>query len=103
AGLSGAYNQYILYGDELSNHVQYLGRNLSSGDFRAIEKCPEFIREVNEGDYSFVVTTPELDLNDPDAAKASPEGGWMRGAGAEEVLRTGRVSIFRVDGELAGC
>jgi len=27
----------------------------------------------------------------------------MRGAGAEEVLRTGRVSIFRVDGELAGC
>jgi len=103
AGLSGAYNQYILYGDELSNHVQYLGRNLSSGDFRAIEKCPEFVREVNEGDYSFVVTTPELDLNDPDTAKASPEGGWMRGAGAEEVLRTGRVSIFRVDGELAGC
>ena len=101
AGLSGAYNQYILYGDELSNHVQYLGRNLSAGDFRAIEKCPEFIREVNEGDYSYVVTTPELDLNDPDTAKVSPEGGWMRGAGAEEVLRTGRVSIFRIDGELS--
>ena len=103
AGLSGAYNQYILYGDELSNHVQYLGRDLPAGDFRTIERCPEFIREVNDGDYSYVVTTPELDLNAPDTAQVSPEGGWMRGAGADEVLRAGRVSIFRIDGQLAGC
>ena len=56
---------------------------------------------MNEGDYDYVVTTPELDLNDPDTAQVSPEGGWMRGAGAEEVLRNGRVSVFRIDGELS--
>lgn len=102
AGLSGAYNQYILYGDELANRVQYIGRRLGAGDFRAIERCPEFIRAVADGGYTYVVTTPELDLNDPATAKVSPEGGWLRRAsGAQEVLREGRVSIFRIDGELA--
>ena len=100
-GLSGAYNQYLFYGDELSNHVQYIGRNLPAGDFRTIERCPDFIDAVNDGDYGYVVTTPELDLNDPATAKVSPEGGWLRSAAAtEEVLRSGRVAVFRIDGEL---
>jgi hypothetical protein len=100
AGLSGAYNQYIAYGDRLSNHVQYIGRELGSGDFRAATTCPEFVRAANAGEYDYVVTTPELDLNDPATAKVSPEGGWMRAAGGEEILREGRVAIFRVGGDL---
>ncbi|CAN5501348.1 hypothetical protein BH20ACT15_BH20ACT15_12710 [soil metagenome] len=100
AGLSGAYNQYVFYGDELSNHVQYIGRKLSSGDFRAVEDCPAFVDAVAAGDYEYVVTTPELDLNAPATAKASPEGGWLRRvAGADEILREGRVSVFRIDAE----
>ncbi|MDP9189801.1 MAG: hypothetical protein M3O25_11175, partial [Actinomycetota bacterium] len=114
AGLSGAYNQYILYGDELSNRVQFIGRELPNGDFRSLAspagedsaapqsgKCAEFIRAVNEGGYGYVVTTPELDLNDPASAKRAPEGGWLRRAsGAEQILREGRVAVFRIDGEL---
>src|SRR5262249_34694124 len=47
AGTSGAYNQYGLYGDEVSNYVQYIGRHLPEADFRAIERCPEFRQAVN--------------------------------------------------------
>ena len=114
AGTSGAFNQYVLYGDELGNYVQFIGRELPSGDFRTVAnpenddagertagKCPEFRRFVNEGDYGYVVTTPKLDLNDPDTASPAPEGGWLRGdPAAEEVLHEGRTSIFRLSGEL---
>ena len=114
AGTSGAFNQYVLYGDELSNHVQFIGRELPSGDFRTIAnpdsadagnrgpgRCPEFRRFVNDGDYDYVVTTPKLDLNDPGTATAAPEGGWLRGDPvAKEILHEGRTSIFEIGGEL---
>ena len=107
AGTSGAYNQYLLYGDELSNRVQFIGRELGAGDFRTLGedggpgKCTQFVEAVNEGGYDYVVTTPELDLNDPATAKTAPERGWLIGvSGAEEVLREGRVSVFRISAEL---
>jgi hypothetical protein len=107
AGTSGAYNQYLLYGDELSNRVQFIGRELSAGDFQSLGedggagKCTQFVEAVNEGGYEYVVTTPELDLNDPATAKTAPERGWLVGVtGADEVLRDGRVSVFRISGEL---
>ena len=42
AGTSGAYNQYGFYGDDLDNHVQYVGRDLPQADFRAIDDCSLF-------------------------------------------------------------
>ena len=107
-GTSGAFNQYLLSGEDLSNRVQYIGREEPGGDFRALGggsndpgKCANLIEAVNGAGYDYVVTTPELDLNDPATAKASPERGWLKGAsGAEEELRRGRVSIFRIDGAL---
>jgi hypothetical protein len=106
AGTSGAYNQYGFYGDDVDNYVQYVGRHLPEGDFRAIESCPAFRAAVNEGDYDYLVTTPELDLNDPSTARPSPERGWVSGDPAVgEVVRSGRVAVFRIDGELSpsGC
>ena len=106
AGTSGAYNQYGFYGDDLTNHVQYVGRHLPEADFQAIEKCSEFRDAVNTGDYDYLVTTPKLDLNDPSNASPSPERGWVEGDPAvEEVLHAGRVSVFRITGELSpeGC
>jgi hypothetical protein len=106
AGTSGAYNQYGFYGDAVENYVQYVGRHLPEADFQAIETCPAFREAVNEGDYDYLVTTPELDLNDPSTASPSPERGWVSGDPAvEEVLRSGRVAVFRVTGTLtpSGC
>ena len=106
AGTSGAYNQYGFYGDDLDNRVQYVGRDLPQADFRAIGSCRLFRRTVNEGDYDYLVTTPKLDLNDPATATPSPEGGWVKGDPAvEQILHDGRMSVFRITGELSpeGC
>jgi hypothetical protein len=106
AGTSGAYNQYGFYGDDLDNRVQYIGRDLPHADFRAIGDCSLFRRTLNEGDYDYLVTTPKLDLNDPATATPSPEGGWVKGDPAvEQILRSGRMSVFRITGELSpeGC
>jgi hypothetical protein len=106
AGTSGAYNQYGFYGDDVSNYVQYVGRNLPEADFQAIERCPDFRRAVNDGDYDYLVTTPALDLNNPSTAETSPERGWVRNDPAvQEIVHSGRVSVFRIIGELtpAGC
>jgi hypothetical protein len=106
AGTSGAYNQYGFYGDDVSNYVQYVGRHLPEADFRTIGNCPAFRRAVNAGDYDYLITTPELDLNTPSNASPSPERGWVKNDPAvEEVVHSGRVSVFRIRGELspAGC
>jgi hypothetical protein len=106
AGTSGAYNQYGFYGDELDNYVQYVGRHLPQADFRAIETCPAFREAVNDGHYGYLVTTPTLDLNKPATASPSPEGGWVKNDPAvAQILHSGRVSVWRITGELSpdGC
>ena len=101
AGTSGAYNQYGFYGDDVSNHVQYVGRHLPEADFRSIEGCPEFREAVNDGDYDYLVTTPSLDLNNPSTASASPERGWVTNdPAAREIVHSGRVSVFQINGPL---
>ncbi|MGZ5310117.1 MAG: hypothetical protein ACXWZK_00135 [Solirubrobacterales bacterium] len=112
AGLSGAYSQYVLYGDRLDNRVQFIGRELDAGDFRSLGSaddgeggeegsCSAFIAAVNAGGYDYVATSSRLDLNAPDTDEPSPEAGWLRRAGgAEEELAVGRVAVFRIEGEL---
>jgi hypothetical protein len=106
AGTSGAYNQYGFYGDDVDNYVQYVGRHLPQADFQAIESCPSFRQAVNDGGFDYLVTTPELDLNDPVTSSPSPERGWVKNDPAvEEILHASRVSVFRINGPLspAGC
>jgi hypothetical protein len=106
AGTSGAYNQYGFYGDDLSNYVQYVGRHLPEADFRAIDSCAPFRQAVNDSHYDYLITTPALDLNSPATAKPSPERGWvLHDPAVQEILHTGRVSVFRITGRLSpsGC
>ncbi|MGH2984922.1 MAG: hypothetical protein ACRDK5_11860 [Solirubrobacterales bacterium] len=106
AGTSGAYNQYGLYGDRLDNYVQYVGQTGPGGNFTRIGKCADFREALNDGGYDYLVTTPDLDLNNPVRARTSPERGWVEGDPAvEEIVRAGRVAVFRLNGELAadGC
>ena len=42
---------------------------------------------VNDGDYDYLVTTPDLDLNNPACARTSPERGWVRADPAVEQVR----------------
>lgn len=105
-GSSGAFTQYTLYGDDLSNYVQYLGREAPGGDFRRIKTCVGLLRAIDRGNYDYLVTTPTLDLNRPTVLSPSPERVWViRSDGATEIEQNGLSSIFRIDGKLAetGC
>ncbi len=105
-GSSGAFTQYTLYGDDLSNHVQYLGRRAPGGDFRAITNCAGLLEALDKGNYDYLVTTPTLDLNRPTVLTASPERVWVLGnTGLREIRQNGLSSVFEITGDLSssGC
>ena len=64
--------QYPLYGLDLSNHVQFVGRRHSDGSFDAITTCSAWRRIANAGHYDYLY-----------AASAGPGGKsaseWMKG------------------------
>jgi len=106
AGSSGAFYQFPLYGRDLSNSVQVLGVETGDGGFEALEKCRQWRRAVNEGDYGWLVISPSLDLNRPAVVGKSPEIKWVLGdPNAVYSRRKGNVWVFRLTGPLdpAGC
>ena len=115
------FKQYVFYGDDLSNHVQYIGRHGAHGaltpialdpdDVGDVEACEEWRTALNDGDYDYVVIGP-----DQRTQSVSPvEAEWTRGRGGEttpvevvvdyEGQPNDRTFVFRIEGELdpAGC
>ena len=102
AGTTAGFMGFGLYGPDLSNDVDYLGREAPKGGFDAIPTCEEFRRAVNEGGFDYIVTAPFLNFIDPGRTLTSPETRWLRGAGGMTVIRRdGAVRVWRVDGPLA--
>ena len=96
SGVRGVFNQYAFSGTDLSNHVQWLGIRGEDEAFLRIGDCRTWRTEVNEGDYDYVVTMYDPFL--PGALTDTKEGLWTReDPGAEEVLRDGPVSFFRIN------
>jgi hypothetical protein len=97
-GTSGIL-QYGLYGDHLTNHVQFLGKVGSDHSFREITDCRTWRETVNAGDYDYVVAMPRF------GGKRTPQIRWTRGPGSRQVLRSGPIVVFRVTRPLdpAGC
>jgi len=98
-GVSGIL-QYGLYGEDLSNHVQFLGKVGSDHSFREIRDCRTWRRVVDAGDYDYVITMPRYGGN------RAPQARWTEQPGVTtRVLRSEPVTVFRLDGELdpAGC
>jgi hypothetical protein len=89
--------QYPLYGKDLSNHVQYVGRAGPDGSFDAPERCDEWRRTVNEGRYDYVVVAPA-----PVFMPVPPkEMAWTeQDPAASVVMRDQGAVLFRLDGEL---
>jgi hypothetical protein len=107
-GLSGsaaAFFQYGFYGRDLSNHVQYVGRNGPHGDFVSYDDCADWRRAVNAGHYDYLVTAGDLDLNYPARTSRSVESRWTEDPAADVVVQDGQTSVFELHGDLdpAGC
>jgi len=97
-GRGAAFGQYVFYGDELSNHVQYIGKELGRGTYRPIlELCSDWRREINRGDYDYVVTTPRFEESE---TKQPKENRWTISPNTEVVVKSGPARIFKINGEL---
>jgi hypothetical protein len=110
AGTTTGFLGYGFYGKDLSNRVEYLGREGPHGAFNAIQTCAAFRRAVNDADLDYLVTGPFLNFAHQSKPKFSPEARWIQSDPAvTPVNRDGagvrRVTVWRIAGRLdpTGC
>ena len=97
-GRASAFGQYFFYGTDLTNHVQYLGRELNHGTFRPIDNCALWRRTINQGRYDYIVTTPRLGQIE---TTAPPENLWTsRDKNVRTVILSGPAAVYRITGRL---
>jgi hypothetical protein len=104
------FKQYIFYGDDLSNNVQYVAKHGPRGaylpiaseaaqqrrDPRSPQECREWITALNEGEYRYAVIGP-----DQRTQSLPPiEGLWTEAAGGARVEERDNVSVFEIGGRL---
>jgi hypothetical protein len=86
--------QYGLYGDDLSNHVQFAGEVGSDHSFREIPNCRDWRTALDEGDYDYVVAMPRY------GGTREIQARWTRGPNSQAVLHSGPITVFRLTGPL---
>jgi hypothetical protein len=105
------FKQYVFYGDDLSNHVQYVARHEPHGAYipiasedvqkqplnpAATAQCQEWIRDLNEGDYDYAIIGP-----DQRTQSTSPvEALWSAVAGGQLLEQRENVFVMRLNGDL---
>jgi hypothetical protein len=97
-GRASAFGQYFFYGNDLSNHVQYVGQELRRGTFRPIVSCAAWRRAVNAGGYDYIVTTPKIGALE---VSAPPEAHWTEtDENVKTVIQTGPAAVYKITGPL---
>ena len=86
--------QYGLYGNDLSNHVQYLGHVGSDHSFREITGCRAWREAIDSGDYDYVVAMPRF------GGKRELHARWTRDPHARVVWHSAPITVFRLTGKL---
>jgi hypothetical protein len=86
--------QYLLYGTDLDNHVQYVGEEQPHGGFTAPTTCRQWRRLLNAGDYDYVIAT--RDRIEPGKPPYPASARWTEGPGAEPILRKPPTVIFQL-------
>jgi len=90
--------QYPLFGTDLSNRVQFVGREQPHGGFVAPATCRAWRRELNAGDYDFVIVT--RDRIEPGKPLYPSAVRWTEGSQAKVVLRKPPTVVFQLAGPL---
>ena len=96
--LAGSTKQYQLYGRDLSNRVQYMGRRGPHGAFGPISSCAAWRRELRSGRYRYLVITPP-ELLGAFSGVTTRETRWTASdPHAVAVLHPApRLVVFRLD------
>jgi hypothetical protein len=99
----GFFLQYVLYGPDVSNHVQYLGQTRSNGALTPLITCRAWKHEINAGDYDFLLVAPEHYpvAHTPARPKALEWAVTEHGEGLRELAHDGDIAAaFEVQGHL---
>src|SRR5262249_32780681 len=111
------FKQYVFYGDDLSNYVQYVARHGPHGAYLPIAseaaqnsqrpgaaagsrgfaaQCREWVTALNDGGYRYAVIGPDQ------RTQALPpiEATWTTAAGGTRVETTDDVSVFQLPARL---
>jgi hypothetical protein len=94
-GVVGNSHQYRLYGNDLTNFVQYVGTVDNRKGFHQVRTCPEWWRAVQAGRYQYLVIDPQ------DTYSGNPTLPliWSsRAPGVRQIATSGTVHLFRVSG-----
>jgi len=86
--------QYPLYGRDLSNEVTYIGTEQPHGGFTAPTTCPAWRRLLNEGNYTYVVTS--RDRIEPGKPTYPATARWTAAPGATVVLRKPPTVVYKL-------
>jgi hypothetical protein len=110
------FKQYVFYGDDLSNHVQYVARHgphgaylpiaseavqdgrwtgYPNGPYRA--QCEEWLRALNAGHYDYVVIGPDQRTQSRDPV----ERIWTEGdPAAQREMVNDQIYVEKLNGQL---
>ncbi len=108
-GIAGSseiiFGQYGFFGNDASNYVQFIGVPGPHGAYRLATNCPAFRREVNRGNYDYLIIS-EYTQDSPYAEYRYPLYKWLKGDPALElVIAEPEIVpqpdyVFKVNGKL---
>ena len=90
--------QYPLFGTDLSNRVEFVGRHEPHGGFVAPTSCAEWRRLIDEGEYEYVVAS--RDRIEPGRPPYPASARWTEGPNAHLILAVPPTKVFRLNGPL---
>ncbi len=98
----GLFLQYPLYGDDLSNRVEYLGRQDGDGGLIPLTTCVAWKRAINAGRYDYLlIGTDHYPIAPLVDAPALEWADTEIGTGLTQIARDGRfAATYRVVGPL---
>jgi hypothetical protein len=83
-----SYLQYPLYGDSLSNYVQFMGVRGPDGSYSPFSSCKQWRMAVSDGRYSYVsISTALVHTKAEVISEAPPELKWTKGKGTTFILQ----------------
>ena len=106
------FKQYVFYGNDLSNHVQYVARHGPHGAYLPIAseasqhlqggpafvaQCQEWVRALDAGGYAYAVIGPDQRTQ----SVAPVEATWTEAAGGTRIETTDDVSVFKLNAPLS--
>ena len=86
--------QYPLFGTDLSNQVDFIGKERPHGGFEAPATCRAWRRALDEGNYDYVIAG--RDRIEPAKPSYPPQAAWTEGRGARVILRVPPTVVFQL-------